>query len=263
MHPYRDPLDTQRKFTKSRIPLPREDADDLQSKPEDFLNPRAMTAPRSTGYNIGHIRSVLQLDTYGPNHSADVEKKRSVGLLPNSPNVDRNRDLRTEVCIASNTRTVAKLRKEKEMKAKEQANRSGSPTSLLADGAESPNLFSINQRPSSPTTNNMSADSSVSSAADYVVEHKHEVAAGAAALTRKYSNDNINKANNKNTSPLYRPGTSPAIGTYVIPKYEDHLMTDSNARRHEWFKNYVNGVTVSIFQLLYGIHFVNMCLCIL
>ena len=39
--------------------------------------------------NSGHIRTILNLDTYGPQHSSTVADARKIGLLPLSPNTDR------------------------------------------------------------------------------------------------------------------------------------------------------------------------------
>lgn len=62
---------------------------ELRSVIEDFLQPKNLTRRRVTGYSPGHIRSLLDLDTFGPNHSQKVEMKRSTGLLPMSPNASR------------------------------------------------------------------------------------------------------------------------------------------------------------------------------
>lgn len=63
----------------------------LRTSPEDFIQPYDPTHERKTGYSRGHIRSVLQLDTYGPNHSERVHSARRKKMVPaESPNVDRN-----------------------------------------------------------------------------------------------------------------------------------------------------------------------------
>ena len=62
---------------------------ELRTFVEDFLQPKNLTRKRVTGYSPGHIRSLLDLDTFGPNHSQNVEKKRSTGILPMSPNASR------------------------------------------------------------------------------------------------------------------------------------------------------------------------------
>ena len=56
---------------------------------EDFLQPKCPLRDRKTGYSAGHIRSVLELDTFGPNHSEFVEAMRMSGELPASPNYNR------------------------------------------------------------------------------------------------------------------------------------------------------------------------------
>lgn len=62
---------------------------ELRTIVEDFLQPKNLTRKRVTGYSPGHIRSLLDLDTFGPNHSQTVEAKRRSGILPMSPNVSR------------------------------------------------------------------------------------------------------------------------------------------------------------------------------
>ena len=58
----------------------------------DFLNPEDPTRPRSVGYSKGHVRNMLKLDAYGE-HSSEVNRiQRELGLLPESPNVDRYRN---------------------------------------------------------------------------------------------------------------------------------------------------------------------------
>ena len=64
----------------------KEPPPELRSKVEDFLQPRDLTRKRVIGFSPGHIRSVLNLDTFGPNHSEKVEKDRTEGALPQSPN---------------------------------------------------------------------------------------------------------------------------------------------------------------------------------
>ena len=65
-------------------------------KVEDFIKPYDLLSDRKTGYNAGHIRSILSLDTYGPNHSILVQKERILGNKPQSPNSDRNHILITK-----------------------------------------------------------------------------------------------------------------------------------------------------------------------
>lgn len=63
---------------------------ELRSSVEDFLQPKDQTHQRKTGYSKGHIRSILELDTFGPAHSEKVNNERKSGKLPMSPNLDRN-----------------------------------------------------------------------------------------------------------------------------------------------------------------------------
>ena len=231
MHPYRDPHDQQRVFTQSRIPLQR-DNEELQSRPEDFLNPRSQTAPRRSGYNPGHIRSVLQLDTFGPEHSAEVELKRGVGLLPPSPNMDRNRELRADVCAAGNARTISKLRKVN-------LTRTISDNGLASTVSEA--IYRINSKdgPSSPATvtDADSADMSILSE----IHSEPRIPSG---FGRKTNNNNAPLRRTASANATYRPGTVPR-DTCTLPGPTDHLMTDSNARRLEWHRSYVKGKEVS------------------
>ena len=101
MHPLKDPgdLDKTHKYTRSikydkdisaRMAL---DEYHFQTMPpiEDFLRPGSPVTPRSLGYEPGHIRSLLKLDTYGPAESLNLQKLRDSGLLPITPNVDRHK----------------------------------------------------------------------------------------------------------------------------------------------------------------------------
>lgn len=100
MHPYKDPedIDKTHKYSSSRRleidKLERTNLEEYQfanMKPiEDFLQPNDVTSPRHTGYEHGHIRNLMKLDSYGPNNSRQNtrERQRSGGLLP-PPNVDR------------------------------------------------------------------------------------------------------------------------------------------------------------------------------
>jgi hypothetical protein len=56
---------------------------------EDFVRPEDSCTRRSTGYEKGHIRSMLKLDTYGPVSSVVAWKNRDLGIVPFSPNFDR------------------------------------------------------------------------------------------------------------------------------------------------------------------------------
>lgn len=91
MHPVSDPNDIcPPKFGYNFTRLARE-APDLRTSVEDFIQPKRQDLPRRTGYSRGHIRSVMELDTFGPSHSEKVNDARSQGSLPLSPNLDRNR----------------------------------------------------------------------------------------------------------------------------------------------------------------------------
>lgn len=63
---------------------------------KDFLNPNDPIDERNTGYSSGHVRSIMEQDTFGPNHSMRVELKRLEGLIPPSRNSDRSRLLVTQ-----------------------------------------------------------------------------------------------------------------------------------------------------------------------
>ena len=63
---------------------------------KDFLTPQDPTEIRTVGYTSGHVRSITEADTFGPNHSLEVQMKRSGGLVPSSPNTDKNRLFVTE-----------------------------------------------------------------------------------------------------------------------------------------------------------------------
>mmetsp|Transcript_15662 Transcript_15662/g.16406 ORF Transcript_15662/g.16406 Transcript_15662/m.16406 type:complete len:322 (+) Transcript_15662:26-991(+) len=90
MHPISDPRDiSPPKFGYNFPRIPRENSE-LISSQQDFLQPRTLVESRRTGYSRGHIRSILELDTFGPQHSERVNEERLAGTLPMSPNVDRN-----------------------------------------------------------------------------------------------------------------------------------------------------------------------------
>lgn len=90
MHPISDPRDiSPPKFGYNFPRIPREHSELITSQ-EDFLQPRTLVESRRTGYSRGHIRSVLELDTFGPQHSDRVNEERLSGTLPTSPNLDRN-----------------------------------------------------------------------------------------------------------------------------------------------------------------------------
>lgn len=225
MHPYRDPLDKYKKFTKTRIPLRGDDADDLLSKQTDFLMPRDLTHARKTGYNPGHIRSVLQLDTYGPAHSAEVERQRNEGLLPVSPNLDRNRDLRTEVCSASNSRVAAQLQKSK----------SAPNRVTIKEGTSSKNDSGGMGSPNSAST----ADSASNNIGTPPIDRPSSSGNGRRRTPR------VSSAKASGRTTLFRPGSSPSE-VDTLPRFEDRLKADSTARRLEWHRNYIRSVEVSI-----------------
>ena len=93
-HLIRDFLNTMHvpeKKTLSRRPMttPMPDRDHAH---KDFIDTRNPVKDRNqTGYNRGHIRSILQLEAFGPQQSDAVREERSRGSLPQSPNTDRNR----------------------------------------------------------------------------------------------------------------------------------------------------------------------------
>ena len=92
IHVMSDPHDiVPHKYTFSR--LPKTERSDLSSSMQDFLQPNDPLRPRSSGYSSSLLRSMMQLDTFGPIHSSEVSAMRSKGELPQSPIIDRNRHL--------------------------------------------------------------------------------------------------------------------------------------------------------------------------
>mmetsp|Transcript_23978 Transcript_23978/g.39967 ORF Transcript_23978/g.39967 Transcript_23978/m.39967 type:complete len:471 (+) Transcript_23978:26-1438(+) len=100
MHQLKDfgDIDKTKKFTRS-ILFEKEmqrtkDLDEYHfetMKPlDDFIRPNDQVSPRQTGYQPGHVRSILKLDTYGPAASASVNRERELGIKPHSPNIDRH-----------------------------------------------------------------------------------------------------------------------------------------------------------------------------
>jgi hypothetical protein len=89
MHPYSDPDDRGRTYSTSRLKRENGQLDPLPMG--DFIQPEDATRPRSTGYTHGHVRSMLHLDNFGPNDAQRNRLAREVGLLPDSPNIDRER----------------------------------------------------------------------------------------------------------------------------------------------------------------------------
>lgn len=109
MHQLKDfnDIDKAKKFTRS-ILFEKEKEDTMSLKEyqfqtmkpiEDFIRPDDQFSPRITGYEHGHIRSMLKLDVYGPAGSSRITQERETGTLPRSPNVDRH-----IVLSANNTR---------------------------------------------------------------------------------------------------------------------------------------------------------------
>mmetsp|Transcript_20362 Transcript_20362/g.37786 ORF Transcript_20362/g.37786 Transcript_20362/m.37786 type:complete len:331 (-) Transcript_20362:218-1210(-) len=91
MHPVSDKKDIcPPKFGYNFSKIKRSEPE-LRTSIEDFLQPKDQTHERKIGYNPGHIRTILQLDTFGPAHSEVVSEGRASGKLPMSPNLDRNR----------------------------------------------------------------------------------------------------------------------------------------------------------------------------
>jgi hypothetical protein len=87
MHPYSDPDDRGRTYTMPRLKSGEQHLDPMEMG--DFLQPEDPTRPRSVGYTHGHVRSMLHFDNFGP-HSAERNRHaREVGMLPDSPNIDR------------------------------------------------------------------------------------------------------------------------------------------------------------------------------
>lgn len=70
---------------------------------EDFLRPEATDTSRQTGYEHGHVRSLLKLDVFGPAASVAAEAERAIGLVPPSPNRDRFKTTEPHRCGSPNT----------------------------------------------------------------------------------------------------------------------------------------------------------------
>lgn len=56
---------------------------------EDFVQPDSPTQSRSTGYEPGHVRSLLRLDSFGPASSMRAQQERAIGRVPHAHNMDR------------------------------------------------------------------------------------------------------------------------------------------------------------------------------
>eukprot|EP00981_Chlorochromonas_danica_P000579 scaffold131_cov174-Ochromonas_danica.AAC.16 len=102
MHPMKDPHDLEIIQQKKRLTYSRRRREDAIEKKEredtafhslqpieDFLRPQDSASPRITGYDHGHIRSLLKLDIFGEADSARASRGREEGKLPLPPNVDR------------------------------------------------------------------------------------------------------------------------------------------------------------------------------
>ena len=63
---------------------------DNSSEIEDFLKPKDIIRERSSGYSVGHVRTLLGADSYGPKHSATLSRDRLAGKLPFAQNKDLN-----------------------------------------------------------------------------------------------------------------------------------------------------------------------------
>jgi hypothetical protein len=97
LYPISDPLDiSPPPFGYNFKKNPRYHSE-LRSSIEDFIQPKDQVSPRSTGYSRGHIRSILELDTFGPQHSDRISESRSHNSLPLSPNLDRNKSRQQRV----------------------------------------------------------------------------------------------------------------------------------------------------------------------
>ena len=104
IHVMSDPNDiVPHKYTFSR--LKKSESSDLRSRMEDFLRPHDPIRPRSSGYSNSLLRSMMQLDTFGPIHSSEVDAMRSKGELPPCPVLDRNRHLRSDLSHLSSLST--------------------------------------------------------------------------------------------------------------------------------------------------------------
>ena len=100
MHQLKDPkdIDKSKKFTRSllfdqdlRKSMSLKEYQFNTLKPiDDFVRPDDQFSPRNTGYEHGHVRSLLKLDVFGPASSSQIEKDREAGILPRSPNLDRH-----------------------------------------------------------------------------------------------------------------------------------------------------------------------------
>ena len=214
MHPYRDPQDKYRKFTQTRVKR-IETTPESPTTLEDFLRPGELVSERKTGYNPGHIRSVLQLDTFGPEHSATVEYKRNEGKLPESSHLDRNKDLRVDICSASNKRSPVLNKSSK----------------TLLDS------FKLESKLSEKSSNERPI-----SAGDATLPSIGSSSMGNMSIPRTATGTSRYSPKATSGKILFRPGTVPNPQT--SPTKDDHLMTDSCARSAEWYRLYVENIKV-------------------
>jgi hypothetical protein len=86
MHPLEHP-------SQSRLPpKPKNITTAADDAPlTDFALPPGSQQARTTGFSSGHVRSMMQFDTFGPNDSDVKSALRSRGDIPPSPNVDHYR----------------------------------------------------------------------------------------------------------------------------------------------------------------------------
>jgi hypothetical protein len=88
-HPISDPKDIAPPKFGYNFPKKKIVETEFINAHEDFVKPQNPIAKRTTGYNKGHIRTMLQLDTFGPEHHKRVTESRQRGTTPHSPNPDR------------------------------------------------------------------------------------------------------------------------------------------------------------------------------
>ena len=100
LHVLKDPKDIaldKKKFTYSRRSNQTKKEQTLLDdwnfknlKPlEDFVRPEDINSPRNTGYNSGHIRSILKLDVFGPTSSMVAARERETGRILSPTHTDR------------------------------------------------------------------------------------------------------------------------------------------------------------------------------
>lgn len=175
---------------------------------EDFLRPHSPVTPRTTGYEVGHIRSLLKVDTFGPANSLRVSRERESGQLPpHSPNVDRFRN----ESVAGSVRLMT-----------------GSRASTTS-GSKRNNNTNNNNNNNNLAENRSSLGSSISSMKD---------------LFHYSSADLINFENNNNNNMNSRAMTPAGTLGYYGPAYseDEKLLVDPLLKRKTWHKSYVSRV---------------------